>query len=349
MLTIEEAQELVDRHLGSSPRAEHSRLVADLMLGLAQIMGADATVWEVVGLCHDLDFEVTVNDPTQHGLVTGRWLDGKLPAEALLAIAAHDHRTGIICHEPLADMLKLADVLAVIDARLGRDWLGLLEDANAEAKLRERLPGRAYLVDMLLRLCENRALPLRWLTTIWPIVPRTQMTNITIRALEATDVEAYRELRLTALATSPEAFGSSYEEEARLSMDSIRARVVSDGPNMIFGALAGSQLVGMAGFAANERLKRRHKGTLWGVFLMPEWRGRGLGDRLVRRVIKHATAHVLILQAGVTMTNQRARQVYARLGFVPYGVERQALLVDGTFYDDELLALDLRRDPSAVA
>jgi RimJ/RimL family protein N-acetyltransferase len=177
----------------------------------------------------------------------------------------------------------------------------------------------------------------------------SQMTNITIRALGATDVEAYRELRLTALATSSEAFGSSYDEEARLSMHSFRTHVVSDGPNVIFGALAGSQLVGMAGFVANQRLKRRHKGTLWGVFLMPEWRGCGLGDRLVGRVIEHATAHVLILQAAVTMTNQRARQVYARLGFVPYGVERQALLIDGTFYDDELLALDLRKDRAAVA
>ena len=163
------------------------------------------------------------------------------------------------------------------------------------------------------------------------------MTSITIRALAATDVEAYRELRLAALAISPEAFGSSYEEEARLSMDSFRAHVVSDGPSVIFGALAGSQLVGMAGFMANERLKRRHRGTLWGVFLMPEWRGRGLGGRLVARVIEHATAHVLILQASVVTTNQSARQVYARLGFVPYGVERQALLIDGTFYDDEAL------------
>jgi RimJ/RimL family protein N-acetyltransferase len=177
---------------------------------------------------------------------------------------------------------------------------------------------------------------------------KPQNANITIRALCAPDVEAYRELRLTALAMSPEAFGSSYEEEARLSMDSFRAHVVSDGPNVIFGAFTGSQLVGMAGFVANERLKKRHKGTLWGVFVMPEWRRRGLGDRLVGRVVEHATGHVLILQASVVTTNQIARQTYVRLGFVPYGTERQALLIDGTFFDEELLALDLRKDRPAV-
>src|SRR5207253_9045005 len=36
-------------------------------------------------------------------------------------------------------------------------------------------------------------------------------------------------------------------------------------------------------------------------------------------------------------------------GFVPYGVERQALLINGPFDDDELLALDLRKDRPAVA
>jgi GNAT superfamily N-acetyltransferase len=168
-------------------------------------------------------------------------------------------------------------------------------------------------------------------------------TNIMIRALGVPDAEAYRELRLTALATSPEAFGSSYEEESELSLDSFRARVVPTGRNVIFGTFAADRLVGMAGFVADEKVKKRHKGTLWGVFLMPEWRGRGLGDRLVRRVVDHATEHVLILQANVVTTNQKARETYARLGFVAFGRERQALCIDGVFYDDEHLALDLRR------
>jgi RimJ/RimL family protein N-acetyltransferase len=174
-------------------------------------------------------------------------------------------------------------------------------------------------------------------------------TTITIRALGTPDAEAYRELRLAALATSPEAFASSYEEGAARSLDSFRAQVATTGPSVIFGAFTGNQLVGMAGFAANERIKERHKGTLWGVFLMPEWRGQGLAARLVARVVQHATEHVLILQAVVVTTNRRARKTYARLGFIPYGIERKALCIDGTFYDDELLALDLGKDRPTVA
>jgi RimJ/RimL family protein N-acetyltransferase len=176
-----------------------------------------------------------------------------------------------------------------------------------------------------------------------------QMTNVAIRALGATDVEAYRDLRLTALASSPEAFGSSHEEEAQLSLDNFRARLAAAGPDVIFGAFAQDLLVGMAGFVAMRQLKKQHRGVLWGVFLQPRWRGRGLGDRLVARVVEHAAEHVQILQASVVTANQKARQIYARLGFVPYGIERQALRIDGRFYDEELLALELRKDPAVVA
>jgi RimJ/RimL family protein N-acetyltransferase len=165
--------------------------------------------------------------------------------------------------------------------------------------------------------------------------------NIMIRVLGEPDAEAYRDLRLTALATSPEAFGSSYEEEARLSLDGFRARVTATGPDLIFGGFADHRLVGVAGFVANDRVKKRHKGTLWGVFMMPEWRGRGLGAQLVSNVVTHAADHVLILQATVVTSNQTARRIYARLGFTAYGIEPRALCIDGVFHDDELLALDL--------
>lgn len=38
-------------------------------------------------------------------------------------------------------------------------------------------------------------------------------------------------------------------------------------------------------------------------------------------------------------TNEYARQFYARLGFVEYGVEKNALKIDGRYYDDVLMAM----------
>lgn len=160
------------------------------------------------------------------------------------------------------------------------------------------------------------------------------------RPLAPIDAEAYRELRLEALASAPEAFGSSYEEEVVLSTEEFRVRIPISGPDRIFAAFSGGHLAGMAGFMVRNRLKARHKGLMWGVYVRPDWRGRGLGEALVRQVVDHAVDHVIVLEAGVGIFNTGARRTYHKLGFRPYGIERKALRIGDTFYDEELLFID---------
>ncbi|HZH12258.1 MAG TPA: GNAT family N-acetyltransferase [Microvirga sp.] len=168
---------------------------------------------------------------------------------------------------------------------------------------------------------------------------------VLIRPLEPADAQAYRGLRLEALAASPEAFGSSYEEEEPLSLETIRRRIAASGPNVIFGAFAGNRLVGMAGFAVYDRKKAAHKGVMWGVYVQAEWRGQSLGKRLVQRVIDHAAQHVIMLEAAVGISNESARRTYHALGFKPYGIERKAIRVGDVFYDEELLCIEFE-EPS---
>jgi predicted hydrolase (HD superfamily) len=106
MLTTAQADILVSKHLGATPRAAHTRFVAYLMRQLAREFAADANLWEIVGLCHDLDFFETCENRSQHGLHTIQWLGDKIPAEAQSAIASHDHRTGVLADSLLADALK---------------------------------------------------------------------------------------------------------------------------------------------------------------------------------------------------------------------------------------------------
>lgn len=164
--------------------------------------------------------------------------------------------------------------------------------------------------------------------------------SVLVRPFLPSDAQAYRELRLEALASAPEAFGSSYEEEVSLSVEDFRARIPLSGPNAIFGGFSGQALVGMAGFVMYDRLKARHKGLMWGVFVKPAWRGTGLGRDLVRHVVDHASKHVVVLEAAVGLANESARRTYHRLGFEPYGIERKALRVGETYYDEELLLID---------
>ena len=157
-LSLSEADLLVSQHLGDTPRAAHSRFVAHLMRQLAETFTADGDLWEVVGLCHDLDFFHTSGDWSQHGLVTIRWLGDRIPIDAKSAIAAHDHRTGIQANTLLADMLKLADVIAVIDAKLGRQLLCDVDRSDPFTALRAQLRDRPYLSDTLERYTSRHAM-----------------------------------------------------------------------------------------------------------------------------------------------------------------------------------------------
>ena len=167
--------------------------------------------------------------------------------------------------------------------------------------------------------------------------------RFTIRTLSPDDAALYRALRLEALRDTPMAFSSSYEEESLRSLDEFRARLPDDGISAVFTVFDGERAVGMAGFQRNAALKSAHKGVMWGVYVAPDCRGSGLAGRLVEAVIAQARGKVMLLECGVAIDNPVARRVYHSRGFVPYGVELKAIHIDGVYYDEELLVLDLTK------
>ncbi len=173
-----------------------------------------------------------------------------------------------------------------------------------------------------------------------PAVKQERLSNITIRPLVKSDLALYKALRLSALQLSPLAFGSNFAEENAYSDAVWLQRMEQVGSNIVFGAFDGDQLVGTAGLFAHPRLSERHRGTLWGVYVAPEARGLNLGEQLVQAVIDHAAKRFLVLDARVVATNNYAGDVYRKLGFVTYGVEKKSLYVQGQFLDQELIAID---------
>jgi RimJ/RimL family protein N-acetyltransferase len=65
---------------------------------------------------------------------------------------------------------------------------------------------------------------------------------------------------------------------------------------------------------------------------------------LIEAVIDYARDHVEVIQLSVVSGNDRARRLYSCLGFVEYGIEKNSLKQDGRYYDEALMALDLRVD-----
>jgi RimJ/RimL family protein N-acetyltransferase len=162
--------------------------------------------------------------------------------------------------------------------------------------------------------------------------------DIYLRQLTPGDAALYRGIRLAGLKESPEVFGSTFETEFTKPLAWFFTRLSSSD---VFGAFLDAEILGVAGFAVRQEEKEAHKGLLWGMYVRPEARGAGVARRLVAAVIAHARRRVELIQLSVVVGNEAARRLYARLGFVEYGIERNSLKYDGRYYDEILMAKEL--------
>ena len=165
-------------------------------------------------------------------------------------------------------------------------------------------------------------------------------SSISLRRLTSSDAAAFRSIRLEALRDAPEAFGSTFEKESGEHLQYFIDRVER---NVVFGGFFGDSLAGVAGFYREAGAKMSHKGVLWGMYVKPEARGSGLATALVERLIEHARKEVEQVQLTVVASNPRAKRFYERMGFVVYGLEKEALKDRDTYFDEFLMVKFLRK------
>ena len=163
-----------------------------------------------------------------------------------------------------------------------------------------------------------------------------------IRRLEIPDAAVYRELRLRGLREHPDAFTSSFEEENLRSLADTEKRLSATSDTTMWGAFVEGTLAGVVGMTRETRLKNRHKATLVAMYVAPEFAGRGLGLALVQTVIQAAKAAELeLLVLTVTDTNKQAAALYARAGFASFGIEPDAIRVNGVPFGKQHMYLQL--------
>ena len=158
---------------------------------------------------------------------------------------------------------------------------------------------------------------------------------MTIRRLTPGDVPRYRQLMLEAYEHHPDAFTSTVSERAALPMSWWQSRL-SEAPlpsEVVFGVFEGDRLIGAAGVAFDTRQKAKHKATLFGMYVPPEFSRRGIGRSLVLTALDHARSRpgVVLAQLTVTQGNIAAHALYEHCGFVPFGVEPLAVAVGAVF------------------
>lgn len=165
-----------------------------------------------------------------------------------------------------------------------------------------------------------------------------------IRVLTEADVTIYRPLRLRALREEPESFGSSYDEVAARPLEEMARRLRPDPATgtVTLGAFD-PDLVGMVGLLRDSGLKTQHKAMIWGMYTVPEVRGRGVGRALLGALLAHARTVPGLEQVylAVVTTRPVARRLYESFGFVTYGVEPRALKLADRYLDEALMVLML--------
>ena len=166
------------------------------------------------------------------------------------------------------------------------------------------------------------------------------MTAIKIRQLDIHDANDFRTIRLSGLQNSPEMFGSTYAVESKRPLALFAERIEK---SVIFAAYHEQKIVGVIIFLQESGLKSAYKANIYGFYIEPQFRNRGIANQLLQAVIHFAQQHVEQIMLSVVSDNNLAIALYKKHGFQTYGIELRAMKNDAGYQDDVLMVLFLEK------
>lgn len=150
-----------------------------------------------------------------------------------------------------------------------------------------------------------------------------------VRVLTADDWSDYRDTRLLALRTDPDAFGSEFDREVGFTEAEWRARVMPEGGAVL--AVVGDDGIVATGAVITDWLDASVR-VLVAMWTEPSYRGRGHGRKIVDHAVALARASgAAAIRCSVTDGNDGAARLYESCGFVPTG-ERDVRDSDGLLH-----------------
>ena len=162
------------------------------------------------------------------------------------------------------------------------------------------------------------------------------MSSVGIRVLDPGEARAFHALRLRGVRSAPAFFRISVDEVEAESIEYWAARLASPN-NRVVGAYLDDRFVGIGGITRLDGTKLRHKALLWGMFVVPEAAGLGVGAQIVESLIGQARGFVESLHLTLAASNDRALALYQRCGFGVFGREPQSILQADGLHDELLM------------
>ncbi|WP_281886265.1 GNAT family N-acetyltransferase [Paenibacillus sp. YYML68] len=162
---------------------------------------------------------------------------------------------------------------------------------------------------------------------------------ILIRQLTSDDVISYKSIRLQALGIKPEAFYRTLEEEEIKTLEdySKLLKERSKENNFLLGAFLDGQLAGTIGFHNYEEGNLRHKGYIYGLYVIEMNLKMKFMQKLIEEVISRVKQLRYIRQIIATTVLIEELQEYKNLGFICHGIAPQSVANQSSFSDEFLL------------
>jgi putative nucleotidyltransferase with HDIG domain len=165
MIGRDRAVELLRSRTDSDWLIKHCLASEAIMRRMARRLGQDQDLWGITGLLHDLDFELTKDDPARHTLKTVEWLEAEgMPPEALKAIRAHNaealgiERSTVFDHALSASESITGLIVAAALVRPDRRLEGV-KPKSIRKRMKEKAFARNVNRDQI-RECEPAGIPL---------------------------------------------------------------------------------------------------------------------------------------------------------------------------------------------
>ena len=166
---VRRAEGILHEWVQSDSLRKHCYAVADSMRHFAHLQGADAELWEAVGLLHDLDYERHPNldrSPSEgHPFVGAAWLrEQDWSEEVCRAVLSHADYSGIQRETPLEKTLYAVDelsgfVVAVARVRPNKS-IHEVDVAAVKKKMKDKAFARAVNRDDIVRGAAELEMPL---------------------------------------------------------------------------------------------------------------------------------------------------------------------------------------------
>ena len=160
-------------------------------------------------------------------------------------------------------------------------------------------------------------------------------------------------MRLECLQNFPDSFGTLYEDEvgkAKLYFEGLIEQDSSTADVIFFGAFAGDDLIGIAGFVRGDRTKTWHRGELVSMYVNPDFHGQKVGENLLRALLKAVFDLEGIEQIHLTVVadNASAIRLYERIGFETFGLQKNYFKSGEKYWNQNFMQLMKEKKEQAM-